>query len=149
MKKWQGLDKELEIVEQQLNDVGEILSRPFHKRIGDLLIRLSKFDGVLIEGLSFGMGGWNLKGTMPCREEVEIGEGEKEFDILISDVTCCSIWDFDRCGWIDGIEKVNPGITKVLKELHEVCSTLVDTMYLQYPDFEGDNLKELLSPFEC
>ena len=140
MKKWRGINKELDEVEKALGEVGEILSRPFHDRAKELIVKLSKFKGVKINHLIMGMGGWVLDGTIPFKEVWSGGVEEGDHEIDIDDFSP----SHRRC-MIEYYEVVNPGIREVGAELNEILEVLTMTDYLQLLEINDKDMKKLLT----
>ena len=134
--------KELDKVEKELWRIGSRMSKPFHKRAKELIVRLSKFEGVTINHFIMGMGGWVLDGKLPYKEFwgpnlSKVEEGFNDFDLRQ--------FDTGRNSWMEYYDNVNPGISAVLTELNEICEILTHTRHLAIFDINDEDMKKLLA----
>jgi hypothetical protein len=139
MKSWRGLDKEQDAVKTALCDVGELLSRPFHERARELIIKLSKFKGVTIKYLVMGNGTFLMGIKTPWREEFKgnVEEGVHE-NVDIGD------FNDSKSRPNELYELANPGIGAVAQELDEILMYLNDEPYLTLLNIDEEEMVKLL-----
>ena len=128
----------MDSVEKTINEVGEVLSQPFHDRVRVLIKKLSKFKGVEIDHLIMGMGSYVLSIKAPWRETFKGKTEEGIHDMNIGD------FNDSRNQPIETYECVNPGIAAVAQEIDDILMFLTDKHYLSIFDINEEEMKKLL-----
>ena len=134
-------DREWDKAERELAKLGAKLSTAFVDRAKELIIELSKFNGVEINYLIMGMGSWVLDAKVPYKEYwgenlSKVDEGVHEFDFNAFRI---------RYNRVECYENVNPGISKVVIELDHILETLTNKKYLRVFDIDAVEMKKLLT----
>lgn len=137
-ERWAGIEKERKKVVAAVCAFGAGLSEKFHDRAKELIKQFSRFEGVKVHYLVMGMGGWSLHAVAPFDEEFDGKVERYSYEVNTYDFTT------SRGQPIDGYERANPGICKVMGELDEILQFLTDEAYLSLLDIPEEEMKKLV-----
>jgi hypothetical protein len=134
--KWRGFDKEKDEITSSLCEVGEILSQKLHDRVRWLCGQIGNLDGITLDHLNMGMGGWSFG----RKSLMKFAEGDtRDFDDYMNGGP-------GGAGIEEGPEWEQrwPKLPKLAKELEEILMYLTDEHYLTLLDIDEAEMKKLV-----